>query len=126
MATALELSEKLLGNINETIREQEGREILQKLSAGGLWIGQGYVYLTLPLVLSPLLIVSQSAGLDGSYAFYGPSKVVEARRCDESEERQRARGLSLQRHFGPHGRSWAESIPNGGYFLLSGLARFIF
>jgi hypothetical protein len=41
MATALELSEKLLGNINETIREQEGREILQKLSAGGLWIGQG-------------------------------------------------------------------------------------
>jgi len=41
MAEALDISEKLLGSINETIRDQEGREVLEKLSAGGLWIGQG-------------------------------------------------------------------------------------
>ena len=38
---AKDLSKKLLDNINETIRDQEGRETLQKLSDGGLWIGQG-------------------------------------------------------------------------------------
>jgi hypothetical protein len=41
MSNVLEQSEKLLGSINESIRDQEGEEILQKLSAGGLWIGQG-------------------------------------------------------------------------------------
>lgn len=41
MANALEQSEKLLGAINESIRDQEGEEVLRQLSAGGLWIGQG-------------------------------------------------------------------------------------
>ncbi|TFK20128.1 hypothetical protein FA15DRAFT_600278 [Coprinopsis marcescibilis] len=45
---AKDLSKKLLDNINETIREQEGRETLQKLSEGGLWIGQGRLDLTAP------------------------------------------------------------------------------
>jgi hypothetical protein len=36
------ITEKLLDHINETIREQEGREKLRKVSEN-LWIGQGYV-----------------------------------------------------------------------------------
>ena len=39
---ALELSVKLLDNINEAIRDQEGRETLKSISQN-LWIGQGYV-----------------------------------------------------------------------------------
>ena len=39
---ALEMSEKLLDNINEAIRDQEGRETLKSISQN-LWIGQGYV-----------------------------------------------------------------------------------
>lgn len=42
IAEATELSEKLLGSINETIRDQEGQETLKKLSDSGLWVGQGY------------------------------------------------------------------------------------
>lgn len=39
---ALDISEKLLNNINEAIRDQEGRETLRMISQN-LWIGQGYV-----------------------------------------------------------------------------------
>ncbi|KAJ3522358.1 hypothetical protein NMY22_g11925 [Coprinellus aureogranulatus] len=45
---ALDQSEKLLGSINESIRDQEGEEVLKQLSAGGLWIGQGRLDLTAP------------------------------------------------------------------------------
>lgn len=38
--SALETSEKLLSHINETIREQEGRERLRAISKD-LWIGRG-------------------------------------------------------------------------------------
>ncbi|KAG2021075.1 signal transducer [Coprinopsis cinerea AmutBmut pab1-1] len=48
IAEAKELSEKLLDSINETIRDQEGKETLKKLSEGGLWIGQGRLDLTAP------------------------------------------------------------------------------
>lgn len=37
-----DVAEKLLDHINETIREQEGREKLKKVSEN-LWIGQGCV-----------------------------------------------------------------------------------
>lgn len=36
-----DISEKLLDHINETIRDQEGREKLKQVSEN-LWIGQGY------------------------------------------------------------------------------------
>ena len=39
---ALEISEKVLHHINETIREQEGTERLRTISHN-LWIGEGYV-----------------------------------------------------------------------------------
>jgi hypothetical protein len=42
MDNSLHLSEKILENINETIREQEGKERLRELSQH-LWIGHGYI-----------------------------------------------------------------------------------
>jgi hypothetical protein len=37
---AHDMSQKLLEHINETIRDQEGHELLKKISEN-LWIGQG-------------------------------------------------------------------------------------
>lgn len=42
VAAARDMSEKLLDNINETMREQENHETLRKISQN-LWIGQGCV-----------------------------------------------------------------------------------
>lgn len=42
VAAARDMSEKLLDNINETMREQENQETLRKISQN-LWIGQGCV-----------------------------------------------------------------------------------
>ena len=39
---ALEIAEKVLRHINESIREQEGTERLKTISQN-LWIGEGYV-----------------------------------------------------------------------------------
>ena len=36
------MAERVLEHINETIREQEGRERLREISKD-LWVGQGYV-----------------------------------------------------------------------------------
>jgi len=44
---ALDMAEKVLSHINETIREQEGRERLRVIS-NDLWIGQGRLDLTEP------------------------------------------------------------------------------
>jgi len=44
---ALEIAEKVLDHINETIREQEGRERLKAISKD-LWVGQGRLDLTAP------------------------------------------------------------------------------
>ncbi|KAI0933423.1 hypothetical protein AcV5_005570 [Taiwanofungus camphoratus] len=44
---ALEIAEKVLEHINETIREQEGRERLRTISKD-LWVGQGRLDLTAP------------------------------------------------------------------------------
>jgi hypothetical protein len=38
---ALTIAETILNNINETIREQEGRERLKTISQD-LWVGQGW------------------------------------------------------------------------------------
>ena len=38
--SALDVAEKILNHINETIREQEGRERLRMIS-NNLWIGEG-------------------------------------------------------------------------------------
>lgn len=43
---ALRTAEHILGDINEAVREQEGRERLRELSQD-LWLGQGYVSTTL-------------------------------------------------------------------------------
>jgi actin cytoskeleton-regulatory complex protein PAN1 len=40
MEQALNMAETILNNINETIREQEGRERL-KIISQDLWVGQG-------------------------------------------------------------------------------------
>jgi hypothetical protein len=40
MEQALNIAETILNNINETIREQEGRERL-KIISQDLWVGQG-------------------------------------------------------------------------------------
>jgi hypothetical protein len=40
---SLNIAEKILDNINETIREQEGQERLREISKN-LWIGQGFVF----------------------------------------------------------------------------------
>ena len=42
ISAALDAAEKILEHVNETIREQEGRERLREISKD-LWIGQGYV-----------------------------------------------------------------------------------
>ena len=47
MENALDTAEKILNHINETIREQEGRERLRAISKD-LWIGQGRLDLTAP------------------------------------------------------------------------------
>lgn len=39
---ALRSAERILGDINEAVREQEGRERLREISQD-LWLGQGYV-----------------------------------------------------------------------------------
>ncbi len=46
LKTAHAMTEKLLEHINETIRYQEGQETLKNISQN-LWIGQGYVILSL-------------------------------------------------------------------------------
>lgn len=38
----MEMAEAVLSHINETIRDQEGRERLKVISKD-LWVGQGYV-----------------------------------------------------------------------------------
>jgi actin cytoskeleton-regulatory complex protein PAN1 len=38
--TSLDMAQKILNNINDTIREQEGRERLKEISKH-LWIGTG-------------------------------------------------------------------------------------
>lgn len=43
---ALEEVERVLSQVNEAIRDQEGRERLKAVSAN-LWIGQGYMSTTL-------------------------------------------------------------------------------
>jgi hypothetical protein len=43
---SLNIAENILDQINESIREQEGRERLKEISRD-LWIGQGFVLLTL-------------------------------------------------------------------------------
>ncbi|KAF9228917.1 hypothetical protein BS17DRAFT_772724 [Gyrodon lividus] len=47
IASALQMAEKLLEEVNETIREQEGRERLREISRE-LWIGLGRLDLTAP------------------------------------------------------------------------------
>ncbi|KAJ7215327.1 hypothetical protein B0H12DRAFT_1032603, partial [Mycena haematopus] len=44
---AIGISQKILGHINESIRDQEGRETLKRISQN-LWIGQGRLDLTAP------------------------------------------------------------------------------
>jgi len=50
ISAALEAAEKILKHVNESIREQEGRERLSEISKD-LWIGQGCVVSCLLLVL---------------------------------------------------------------------------
>lgn len=47
ISTALKAAQKILEHVNETIREQEGRERLGEISKD-LWIGQGHLDLTAP------------------------------------------------------------------------------
>ncbi|KAH9842454.1 uncharacterized protein C8Q71DRAFT_732931 [Rhodofomes roseus] len=47
IAQALDMAERILAHINETIREQEGQERLRTISKD-LWIGQGRLDLTAP------------------------------------------------------------------------------
>ncbi len=47
MLNSVEVAESILDHINETIREQEGREVLRTISQH-LWIGQGRLDLTAP------------------------------------------------------------------------------
>lgn len=47
ISAALDAAEKILEHVNETIREQEGRERLSEISKD-LWIGQGRLDLTAP------------------------------------------------------------------------------
>ncbi|KAG1749461.1 hypothetical protein EDB19DRAFT_1680127 [Suillus lakei] len=47
ISAALDAAQKILENVNETIREQEGRERLSEISKD-LWIGQGRLDLTAP------------------------------------------------------------------------------
>lgn len=41
---AKNVSLRLLGEVNETIRDRENRQLLKKVSEN-LWVGQGYVFL---------------------------------------------------------------------------------
>ena len=53
---AQKMAERVLQHINETIREQEGKERLKEISQD-LWVGQGYVSLSpLPLIVRAPLI----------------------------------------------------------------------
>jgi len=56
MHKALTIAEKILDHINESIRDQEGREVLRVISQH-LWIGQGYSIMS----SSPLLVTDNSA-----------------------------------------------------------------
>ncbi|KAG2739032.1 hypothetical protein P692DRAFT_201756298, partial [Suillus brevipes Sb2] len=47
ISAALDAAEKILEHVNETIREQEGKERLSEISKD-LWIGQGRLDLTAP------------------------------------------------------------------------------
>ncbi|KAG2139113.1 uncharacterized protein EDB93DRAFT_707815 [Suillus bovinus] len=47
ISAALKAAQKILEHVNETIREQEGRERLSEISKD-LWIGQGHLDLTAP------------------------------------------------------------------------------
>lgn len=53
------MSEKILSHINETIREQEGRERLKAISRD-LWIGEGFVDF-----LNRVWIIFLTWGVDG-------------------------------------------------------------
>ena len=49
--SARDMAERLLDHINETIRDQEGAEILKNISQY-LWVGEGYVSLQMYLPMN--------------------------------------------------------------------------
>lgn len=65
---ALQTAERILNTINESIREQEGRDRLKTLSQD-LWIGQGCVPPTLGLIIDALTFdFFKAAGSDSADA----------------------------------------------------------
>ena len=71
---ALDVAERILGHINETIREQEGQERLKEISKD-LWIGQGYVYILLFIRINELLYTSR-LDLTAPTRSMGPRKLL--------------------------------------------------
>lgn len=59
ISSALQAAEKILEDVNETIRDREGRERLEEISRT-LWIGQGRLDLTAPTrYLGPRKLVKE-------------------------------------------------------------------
>lgn len=60
MEQALDIAESVLSHINETIRDQEGRERLKVISQD-LWVGQGYARL-FTQIQGGILVITGIAG----------------------------------------------------------------
>lgn len=72
----LDIAEKLLDNINEAIRDQEGHATLKTLSQY-LWIGQGCVSIDFYLAIQGLLIAPNSRlDLTAPTRYMGPRKLI--------------------------------------------------
>ena len=82
------MAEMVLGHINETIREQEGKERLKDISKD-LWVGQGYVTRFIPMSRKRTLIQSrlQAAGSHCADAIYGTQEAPQGRDSHEGKER---------------------------------------
>ena len=69
------MAEKVLEHINETIREQEGRERLKEISKD-LWVGQGCVLVLFSVHTPNAYVFSRRLDLTAPTRYMGPRKLL--------------------------------------------------
>ena len=111
---SLGVAESLLGHINESIREQEGRERLKTISQD-LWVGQGYGVPTLLGLIG--LMGLKPTGSHRTYPEHGTKETSERGNSDQGQEWKTASSVPLQRCFGPHGRECEITLQDGAFLV---------
>ena len=105
------MAEKVLEHINETIREQEGRERLKEISKD-LWVGQGCVSAFL-CSYPHRSRLCQTSRFDCAHEIHGFQEVAEGRDPPESEEWTEAARVPVQRHPRAHRGNHKVAVSHG-------------